>query len=130
MPVIAVDASLNGLEIYADPLVAKIFPYLVENVIRHGVRATEIAIWANPRRDGLLIVFEDNGVGIPAGMKSRIFERKIGDRKGMGLFLVREILGITGITITETGTPGEGARFEMLVPEGGFRFREKTVQST
>jgi len=57
-------------------------------------------------------------------MKKKIFERKIGDRKGMGLFVVREILLITGITITETGTPGQGARFEILVPEGGFRFRK------
>jgi hypothetical protein len=39
----------------------------------------------------------------------------------MGLFLVREILAITGIAIAETGTPGTGARFEIVVPEGAFR---------
>ena len=32
------------------------------------------------------------------------------------------ILSITGITITETGTPGQGARFEIVVPKGAYRF--------
>ena len=65
-------------------------------------------------------------------MKTKIFQRKIGDNKGMGLFIVREILGITGITITETGIPGSGARFEILVPHGEFRFRknELTTESS
>jgi signal transduction histidine kinase len=44
---------------------------------------------------------------------------------GLGLFLSREILAITGITITENGTPGKGARFEITVPEGMYRFVKK-----
>ena len=39
----------------------------------------------------------------------------------MGLFLAREILEITGITIRETGMPGRGARFEIVVPKGAYR---------
>jgi len=35
--------------------------------------------------------------------------------------LAREILDITGITITETGEPGKGARFEIAVPNGAWR---------
>jgi signal transduction histidine kinase len=34
-----------------------------------------------------------------------------GRHTGLGLFLSREILSITGITITETGEPGKGAVF-------------------
>jgi len=41
-----------------------------------------------------------------------------------GLFLPREILTITGITITENGTPGKGARFEITVPKGMWRVVE------
>jgi len=37
------------------------------------------------------------------------------------LAISREILGISGITITETGEPGKGARFEMTVPKGAWR---------
>jgi hypothetical protein len=39
----------------------------------------------------------------------------------LGLFLSRELLGITGIKITENGIPGKGARFEILVPPGKYR---------
>jgi len=35
-----------------------------------------------------------------------------------GLYLMGEILAITGITITENGVPGKGARFERVVPKG------------
>jgi hypothetical protein len=30
-------------------------------------------------------------------------------------------LSITGITIRETGEPGKGARFEIVVPNGSYR---------
>jgi signal transduction histidine kinase len=50
-----------------------------------------------------------------------IFERCFGKNTGMGLYLSREILAITGITIRETGEPGKGARFEIVVPKGAYR---------
>jgi PAS domain S-box-containing protein len=118
---LAIRPSLDSLEIYADPLVGKIFSYLAENVVRHGGNATLIEVFAEQQGHNLRIVFEDNGVGVPEAMKATIFERRIGESKGMGLFLVREILAITGIVIAETGTPGTGARFEIVVPEGAYR---------
>ena len=60
--------------------------------------------------DYLIITFADNGVGIPTGEKTKIFEKGYGKNTGLGLFLVREILAITDITIHETGTPGGGCR--------------------
>jgi len=44
---------------------------------------------------------------------------------GLGLFLVREILGIMEITIRETGEPGKGARFEITAPKGMWRMNDK-----
>jgi hypothetical protein len=38
------------------------------------------------------------------------------------MFLIREILSITGLTIRETGIPEKGVRFEIRVPEGSYRF--------
>ena len=60
-------------------------------------------------------------MGIPEEFKEKIFRREYYRHTGFGLNLSREILDITGITITETGTPGEGARFEITVPRGKFR---------
>ena len=70
---------------------------------------------------GLVISVEDVGVGISAGDKKHLFDRGFGKHTGLGLFLSREIFVITGITITETGEPVRGARFEILVPDGGYR---------
>jgi signal transduction histidine kinase len=61
-------------------------------------------------------------VGIAENEKEKIFMGGYGKNTGFGLFLAREILAITGITIRETGIPGEGARFEITVPNGGYRF--------
>ncbi|MFA4876404.1 MAG: ATP-binding protein [Methanoregula sp.] len=77
----------------------------------HGGTAADI-------RKKRAICFEDNGSGIADAEKEKIFERGFGKNTGLGLFLAREILSITGITIRETGTPGTGARFEILVPRG------------
>ena len=68
------------------------------------------------------MICEDDGVGIETGIKEKIFERGFGNNTGLGLFLTREILMITGITIRETGEPGSGARFIISLPKGTYRF--------
>jgi signal transduction histidine kinase len=82
---------------------------------------TVIRTSSEDTENGLLISVEDDGVGILAGDKKRLFTRGFGHHTGLGLFLSREILSITGITITETGEPGKGARFEIRVPKGEWR---------
>jgi PAS domain S-box-containing protein len=116
--------DIEGLEIYADPLLENVFLSLSENILLHGKTATEIALWYRETEEGLMLVFEDNGAGIPDALKEKIFERRYEKKQGMGLYLVREILEITGITIRETGEPGKGARFEISVPKGVYRFTE------
>jgi signal transduction histidine kinase len=69
-------------------------------------------------------VCEDDGVGVPADEKVKVFKRGFGKNTGLGLALSWEILSITGITIRETGEPGKGARFEMTVPKGVWRMTE------
>ncbi|MDD1718070.1 MAG: ATP-binding protein, partial [Methanoregulaceae archaeon] len=69
----------------------------------------------------LTVTVSDNGTGVPDGEKEKIFRRGYGKATGLGLFLAREILSITGMTIRETGIPGAGARFEIMVPPGMFR---------
>ena len=52
-----------------------------------------------------------------------MFECGFMKNTGFGLFLTREILTITGITIIENGEPGKGARFEITVPKGAWRMK-------
>jgi PAS domain S-box-containing protein len=119
---IAHTLDTGDLELYADPLLENAFSNLMENVIRHGKTATAVRVWYQERQDGLILFIGDNGVGIPREEKQIIFDRSYGKDTGLGLFLVREILSITGMTIQETGESGKGARFEIRVPQDGYRF--------
>jgi signal transduction histidine kinase len=67
-------------------------------------------------------VYEDNGNGVVPEEKEKIFLKGFGKHTGLGMFLIREILSITGITIRENGTWQQGARFEIRVPSEKFRF--------
>jgi PAS domain S-box-containing protein len=113
--------TCGGVEIIADPMLERVFSNLCDNAVRHGAHVTQVTVRCEREPDGLLIIVEDDGKGIPADEKEKIFVRGYGQHTGLGLFLAREILSITGITIKETGIPGKGARFEMPVPKGSFR---------
>lgn len=116
---------LSGVHVYGDLMLPKVFRNLADNSIAHGGEITSVSFTWREVPDGLLIVYEDDGVGIPGDMKEKIFGRipKTG-RKSLGLYLSREILSITGISIAETGEQGKGARFEMHVPEDHYRIGE------
>ena len=118
---VSVDVALSGIEVYADPMLEKVFANLFENTALHGEHATRVQITASLRGDAQVIVVEDDGTGVPDEKKPRIFERGFGTHTGYGLFLASDILAVTGITITETGTYGTGARFEITVPKGRWR---------
>jgi PAS domain S-box-containing protein len=113
--------SGTDIEIYADPMLEKVFANLFGNSVMHGGHVSRISVRCEPAGDDLLIMVEDNGVGIPLDEKQKIFRKGYGKNTGFGLFLAREILAITGISIFETGKHGSGARFEITVPKGRFR---------
>jgi len=119
---IARNLQVEDLEVYADSLLEKVFFHLMQNVLRYGEHATKVTLRYEEKPDGLVLFVEDNGVGIPDEEKHMIFDRGYGKNTGLGLFFVREVLSITDMTIKETGEPGKGARFAILVPKEGYRF--------
>ena len=120
---ISLTSSTGDLEIFADPMLEKVFYNLLDNAVRYGGDGiTSITFSLQESGKDLILAVGDNGVGIPADDKPLIFERGFGKNTGLGLFLSREILAITGIGIQETGVPGKGARFEICVPAGKFRY--------
>ncbi|MGC9435938.1 MAG: sensor histidine kinase [Methanomicrobiales archaeon] len=120
-PIRLIDET-DGLRVYADPLVKKVFSNLLDNTLRHGESATMVRVrFHRDEGGGLTLLWEDDGGGIPPEEKERIFERGVGVNTGLGLFMIREVLSITGITIEETGEYGEGARFEMHLPPGAWK---------
>jgi len=112
----------GNIEIYADPLIERVFYNLIDNSIRHGELISEIWLSTGSTDPDLLIIYEDNGSGVLPEEKEKIFLKGFGKHTGLGMFLIREILSITGITIRENGVYGQGVRFEIRIPPGKFRF--------
>jgi PAS domain S-box-containing protein len=117
------ESYVDGLEIFADPLLDRVFYNILQNAVEHGDHVSVVKLTSVEVPDGLLIRIEDDGIGIPSHDKETIFVRGFGKNTGLGLFLCREILSITDIRIKETGEFQRGALFEMHVPKGVFRYK-------
>lgn len=113
--------DVHNVSIFADSMVQKVFLNLLDNSIRHGQRVSEIRVFARESEKYLTVVWEDNGVGVMEEEKEKIFVRGFGKHTGFGMFLAREILSLTDISIRETGVFGQGARFEIDIPKGAYR---------
>ena len=118
---VAIQAEVKNIEIFSDDLIERVFANLIENTLEHGGKATTIRFFPEIRGKDLVLVFEDDGVGVPSDEKEQVFEHTRRGRISYGLFFSREVLAITGLSIRETGVAGSGARFEILVPEGLYR---------
>jgi PAS domain S-box-containing protein len=123
---VRVTMELPEAEIYADSQLGRVFDRLFERSLAGTTAASEIRISGRLMDGRLCISFEDNGPGIPRDHKEQVFELQGGDLASRDLFIAREILSLTGISLTETGEPGRGARFELQVPESYFRNPENT----
>lgn len=120
---VRISADLDDYDIFADPLLDRVFYNLVDNAFRYGEKKiSHITFSMRENSEFLILVCEDDGIGIPPDQKTNIFTRNYFRHTGYGLFLSREILSITGMTITETGTEGVGARFEIAIPKEAKRF--------
>jgi signal transduction histidine kinase len=104
---------------------------LMENAIRHTPPGTHVHA-AVERVDGTVrLSVEDDGPGIPAELRERVFERFVrgeGDRggsSGLGLSIVQAVATSHGgsVTIESPTTNGavrpHGTRFEVLLPLSG-----------
>ncbi|HPP77260.1 MASE3 domain-containing protein [Methanospirillum sp.] len=114
--------SLDSLEIFADLMLPKVFSNLIDNSARHGKTVTTISLSFTVHENGCRILYEDDGVGISQHVRSHLFEPGYSMTHGFGLFLIKEILLLTGIEITEEGEEGKGVRFVLHVPPGGYQF--------
>jgi len=118
---VRITVDTRAASVLADPLFERVLHYLFDNALRHGETVTEIKISLHTTGSSGLLLVENNGVSIPAAEKEKIFERGYRKGTGWGLFLAREILSVSGMSIAETGEPGKGVRFEITLPPGSFR---------
>lgn len=116
------EMHIEPISVFADPMIEKALYNIIENSIRHGGTVSKIVIRDEIREDGsLILAIEDNGIGVEDAEKERIFLKDVGKNTGLGLFLTREILRHSGMTVKETGRFGKGARFEISVPPERYK---------
>ncbi|RWF50543.1 MAG: HAMP domain-containing protein [Mesorhizobium sp.] len=95
-------------------LLTQMFANLVENALRHCPPGTTIKLTVTRRGERVLASVADNGPGIPAGEREKVFQRlyrldhsRSTPGSGLGLSLVRAIADLHGATIAlEDRKPG------------------------
>jgi CheY-like chemotaxis protein len=120
---VRVENQAGQLEIFADPLFGQVFPIIFENSTQHGGPVTTIRIRFRNDGDNSSLIIEDDGQGVIPELKKDLFTTNLLEAKGKGLFLVREILQVSGMSISETGEPHKGARFEITLLPGQYRIK-------
>lgn len=119
---VKVRSEVSGLQVFGDKMFEKVLVNLLDNSLRHGGHVKNIRLSYRKQWDGeVKIRYEDDGAGISNDDKKLLFQRGFGKHTGLGLFLSKEILGYTGLTISERGEYGKGVVFEISVPEGKYR---------
>jgi signal transduction histidine kinase len=111
-------------EVFADPLLEKVFFEILDNSVRHGMANQAVLTFAE-RETALEVSVSDDGIGIPDEVRPQLFEYGHGGDSGLGLYLSRDILASTEIGIEERGRAGEGAMFVIIVPQGYWRHKAK-----
>lgn len=114
-------------EVMADETqVEQVFQNLIANAIkfRHGDRAPEVWVAAEPSDDGWRFAIRDNGIGIEAEYKERVFEmfqrlHGIGEYpgSGLGLALCRKIVERHDGRIWLESEVDQGSTFYFTLPD-------------
>ncbi len=128
-----VGAPLGQIRVDVQPFTARIdapkFERIVDNLVHNAVRhaGTAATVWVRLTREDpdLLLVVEDDGPGIAAELRERLFEpfeqgmvasSDASPGTGLGLSLVRQFVALHGGSVRVDDRPEGGARFEVRMP--------------
>jgi PAS domain S-box-containing protein len=126
----AVTVDADTLVVHLDAAkVERIVENLLANTARHTEPGTSVWVRAVGRDDGVLIVVEDEGSGVPASEREQIFQpfRQGSDAPvhspgvGVGLTLVARFAELHGGRAWVEERPGGGASFRVYLPDGSKR---------
>ncbi|MFC4587859.1 sensor histidine kinase [Sphaerisporangium corydalis] len=97
---------------------------LLENAFKYSPEGGLIRVLAWSEKDRVVLVVDDEGVGIAPGDRERVFERFVqadaGDRRrfggvGLGLYIVRSLARAQGGEVTAHPRPGGGTRMRFVL---------------
>jgi PAS domain S-box-containing protein len=121
-----IDLPDEPLAAEADPdKVRQVFNILVENALRYSPRGGTVTVGARRSDDRVEVRVADEGIGIPAAERERIFRkfyraesaaRDGAAGTGLGLFIAKELVTAMGGRIWVESTEGEGSSFSFELP--------------
>ena len=115
---------------------SRMFRNLLDNAVRYARRRVLITAATGP--DGTIVEIADDGPGIPASERERVFGRFVrldasreqaSGSAGLGLAIAREIAAAHGATIVLTEAPGGGTRAVVTVGSTADAAAETTIRS-
>lgn len=124
---IDVDGSgIHAARVHGDPrLLGQLVRNLADNAVRHS--RGRVAIGVTPSDGYVFVTIEDDGTGVPAEERERIFERFVrldearsrdAGGSGLGLAIARGIAASAHGTLTVDDSRWGGARFVLTLPLG------------
>jgi len=96
------------------------FYNFVDNTRNYGQKTTTIKLHYHQTDQGnLILTYEDDGVGISAENKLKLFSKGFGTggSTGFGLFLTKKMVDVYDWKIQENGEPNIGAKFTITIPK-------------
>ena len=127
----------HDVELVIDPdQFEKVVLNLLSNALKFTPRGGKITLYIEDRDRGVSLIVEDTGIGIPANMLESIFDRfsqvdgsmsRAHEGTGIGLSLVREIVGLHQGSVRAESELGKGSRFVVDLLKGEEHFPSDTL---
>lgn len=119
LPKIQVDKNLTKI----------VFQNIISNAVEYTHEHGKILVVIKKEGENMVFSVTDNGIGIPAAMQPKIFEKLFRadnaiemrtDGTGLGLYVVKAIVDQSGGKIWFTSKEGEGTTFYVTIPFSGM----------
>ncbi len=122
------------------PVDPRLMRQVINNLLTNAIKYTDgkkrncyLAVGLKEDSRNLLVTVADNGIGIPAAVQSRIFEKFVradnaikaeAEGSGLGLYIARMIMEASGGDISFKSKEGSGTTFTVRIPKAGMEKRE------
>ena len=108
----------HGVRVLADSFLRQMFYNFIDNTRKYGEKATIIKVRCEQEKSGgLILVYEDDGIGIPAENKPKLFLRVLAPGAIQAwVVLHQENDGCLRLGDSGRGRAGQGAKFTIAIP--------------
>lgn len=120
IPVVVCDHSGNAEVVGNAGLLASAIGNLLDNALRVSPAGGEVRLSACRECGDVVVAVADNGPGVPDALRERVFEPFFttrSDGTGLGLAVVRSVIGAHGGRVAISRSSAAGAVFEIRLPE-------------